>query len=122
MLLDESGRGDQTEVTDKIYDYGYRTARYSADFHLLLQTDERLPRLLDARCFNLSEDGLALQIAEPMEIGARVMLIMTLPGNSTSMRIAAMVSSRNQDGYGFAFVFSSQNERQYICDYLGSQR
>lgn len=107
---------------EKIYNYGYRTPRFPVDFRLLLQTDERLPRLLEARCLNLSEDGLALDISEPLDLGANVTLILTLPGNSTSMRILAKVSNCNQDGYGVAFLFSSQNQRKYICDYLASQR
>ena len=122
MVVDESGLGEQTEVADKIYDYGYRTARFPADFRVLLQTDDRLPRLLDGHCINLSEDGLGVEISEPLEIGAKVTLILTLPGNSTSMRIAARVTNCHESGYGFAFTFSSQSERKYICDYLGSQR
>ena len=109
-------------VTDKIYNYGYRTPRFPADFRLLLQTDDRLPALLEAHCSNLSEGGLAAEINEPLEIGAKVTLILTLPGKSASMRIAARVAYRNRNGYGFAFIFSSQNERNYICDYLASQR
>jgi len=109
-------------VTEKIYNYGYRTPRFPVDFRLSLQTDSRLPALLDGHCSNLSEDGLAAEIAEPLEIGAKVTLILMLPGKSTSMRIAARVTNHNRDGYGFAFLFSSQNERNYICDYLASQR
>jgi PilZ domain len=116
-------RESKLKVTDGIYNYGYRTPRFPADFRLLLQTDDRLPTLLDARCLNLSEDGFAAaEIKQTLEIGAKVTLILTLPGNPTSMRIAAKVTNRNLDGYGFAFIFSSQNERNYICDYLASQR
>jgi len=109
-------------VPDEIYKYGYRAPRYRADFSLLLQTDERLPSLVDARCTDLSEDGLAVKTRASLQIGAHVTLILTLPGISTSMRIAARVTNRQVDGYGFAFVFSSQNERSYMRDYLESRR
>jgi Tfp pilus assembly protein PilZ len=109
-------------VTEQIYDYGYRTPRFNVDFRLLLQTDDRLPRLLDVRCLNLSEDGVAVETGELLEIGAKVTLILTLPGNPTSRRIAAKVTNRHPDGYGLAFIFASQNERSYICDYLAAQR
>ncbi len=108
-------------MTDNIYSYGYRTPRFRVDFRLLLQTDDSLPRLLDARCTNLSEDGLALELYEPLELDAKVTLILTLPGNSTSMRIAARVINRRQDGYGFAFIFLSHAERKYVCDFLASR-
>jgi hypothetical protein len=109
-------------MIDKIYDFTYRTPRFPADFRLLLQTDDLPPRLLDARCSNLSEDGLAVEISEPLEIGAKVTLILNLPGEPTAMRIAAKVFNRHPDGYGCAFIFSSESERKYICDYLASPR
>jgi hypothetical protein len=109
-------------VTDNIYNYGYRAPRYSADFSLLLQTDERLPTLSEARCIDLSEDGLAAKTKAALEIGTKVTLILTLPGISNSMRIAARVTNRQVEGYGFAFIFSSGNERSYMHEYLESRR
>lgn len=109
-------------MTDKIYKFGYRAPRYRADFSLLLQTDDRIPTLMDARCIDLSEDGLAVKINASLQIGARVTLILTLPGISTSMRIPARVTNRQLDGYGFAFIFSTQNERSYMHEYLESRR
>jgi hypothetical protein len=110
------------KVTDKIYNYGYRTPRYHVDFLLLLRTDDFSPGLIDGRCAILSEDGLAAEVKASLEIGAKVTLILTLPGNSSSIRIAARVTNRQVDGYGFAFIFSSQNERNYIRAYLESPR
>jgi hypothetical protein len=118
LLLLES----KPKLTDKIYNYGYRTPRVPANFRLSLQTGDRLPTLLDARCSNLSEDGLAAEIEKPLEIGAKVTLIFTLPDNSTSIRIAARVIHHYPGGYGFAFIFSSENERNYIRAYLAPQR
>jgi PilZ domain len=109
-------------LPENIYKFGYRAPRYRADFQLLLQTDERVPTLMDARCTDLSEDGLAAKTKAALQIGARVTLILTLPGVSTSMRIPARVTNRQVDGYGFAFLFSSQNERSYMHEYLESRR
>ena len=105
-------------VTDKIYDYGYRARRFPADFRLFLQTDDRSRPLLDARCTDLSEDGLAAETNASLDIGARVSLILTLPGTTTSMRICATVTNRQIVSYGFAFVFSSPSERNYMREYL----
>jgi PilZ domain len=109
-------------VTNNIYNYGYRVPRYRVDFCLLLQTDERFPALLDARCTDISEEGLAAETKAALEIGARVTFIVTLPGTSTSMRISARVTNRRVEGYGFAFIFSSQNERSYMHEYVESLR
>jgi hypothetical protein len=109
-------------VTNEIYNYGYRTPRFPVDFTLILQTDERLPRLLQGRCLDISEDGLAVEVHEPLELGAKLTLILTLPGTASSVKIAAKVSNCHQDGYGVAFIFSSQIERRYIGDYLASLR
>ncbi len=113
---------NKPEVTDQIHNYGYRVPRFRADFRLLLQTTDRNPMLLDARCTDLSEAGLAAEINASLEIGAQVTLILTLPGNSTSMRIAAKVTNRRVGGYGFAFIFSSHNEQSYMHEYLESRQ
>ena len=119
MLLDNSW--EHTKLTE-IYNYGYRTPRFPADFSFLLQTDDRLPKLLEAHCSDISEEGLAAETDALLEVGTRVTLILTLSGNVNSIRIAGKVINRREGGYGFAFVFSSQNERNYICDYLESRR
>jgi hypothetical protein len=110
-----------TKLTE-IYNYGYRTPRFPADFSFLLQTDDRLPKLLEAHCSDISEEGLAAETNAHLEVDARVTLILTLPGNVSSIRIAGKVINRREGGYGFAFVFSCQKERDHVCDYLESLR
>jgi hypothetical protein len=108
-------------VTDNIYNYGYRVPRFRVDFHLFLQIDDCHPALLEARCTDLSEAGLAAEIKGSFEIGSKVTLILRLPGTSTTMRIAANVIHRQRDGYGFAFAFSSQSQQSSIHEYLESR-
>src|SRR5690242_16281195 len=72
--------------------FDYRVPRFPADFRLLVQTTEPQPRLLDARCLDISEDGLAAQIAESLPVGTGVILLLTLPGKTTSLQVAATVS------------------------------
>lgn len=108
-------------MTDNIYNYGYRVPRFHADFPLFLQIDDCHPTPVNARCTDLSEAGLAAEIKESLEIGAKVTLILTLPGTSISMRIAANVIHRQGSGYGFAFVFSSQSQQSALHEYLESR-
>lgn len=111
----------ETWMTGKIYNYGYRTPRFRADFRFLLQTGGRSPVLLNGRCTDLSEDGLAAEINASLEVGEQVLLIVTLPGTSTSMRISARVTNRRMNSYGFAFIFASQNQRSFMHEYIESR-
>jgi len=104
----------------RVQEFGYRVPRFPADFHLLLQTTDPVPRLLDARCKDISEDGLAAQVAESLSVGTRVILMLTLPGSSTSLRIDARVSHQRATEHGFAFICPSQNHRDKIQNYLSS--
>ena len=109
-------------MTDKIYDFGYRAPRFRADFRLFLQIDNLHSALLDARCIDLSGDGLAIESGASLETGMVVTLILTLPGTSISRRIAARVTNCRVNRYGFAFIFSSQQEKSYMHEYLDSRR
>lgn len=109
-------------MTDQIYDFGYRAPRFRADFRLFLQIDNLHSALLDARCTDLSEDGLAVESRASLEVGAVVTLILTLPGTSISRRIGARVTNCRVNRYGLAFIFSSQHEQSYIHEYLDSLR
>jgi len=105
-----------------IHSFAYRVSRFRADFHLLLQTEDRQPVLLDGRCTDISEDGLGAQFRALLEVGSIVNLILTLPTSSTSLRVAARVTNRKGDFHGFAFIFSSQREREHVQRYIESLR
>jgi len=101
-----------------IQDYGYRLPRFCANFSLLLQISDPKPRLIDARCRDISEDGLAARIAESLEVGTRVTLLLTLPGKAASLPIAATVSHQDRGDHGFTFNFLSQDEREEVYKYV----
>ncbi|MFZ0285116.1 MAG: PilZ domain-containing protein [Terriglobales bacterium] len=101
-----------------VQDFGYRLPRFPADFGLVLQISDPEPRLLDGRCRDISEDGLAARISESLSVGTRVTLLLTLPGKAASLPIAATVSHQDRGEHGFAFKFSSQNEREQVQKYV----
>jgi len=117
-------------MPDNVSNYEYRSPRFRADFQLVVQTGHPHSALLNARCIDLSEDGLAAQILVPeihaaeirksLEVGAKVTIIMTLPGNSNTTTLAARVTNQKIGSYGFAFVFSSKAERASMHDYFES--
>jgi hypothetical protein len=110
------------EHKGKIQEFGYRTPRFPADFHFLLQVNDPKPRLIDARCVDISSDGLAAKLAESLAVGSQVTLMLALPGHSSTLRVAARVSHQHHGEHGFAFIFSSQHERESIQKYLASVR
>jgi hypothetical protein len=101
-----------------VQEYGYRLPRFPADFTLRLQICDPEPRLLDGRCRDISEDGLAARIPESLSVGTRVTLILTLPGKPVSLPVAATVSHQDHGEHGFAFKFSSQNQREQVQKYV----
>lgn len=106
------------QIKNEVQDFGYRLPRFPADFSLLLQISDPQPRLVDARCRDISEDGLAARVPESLSVGMRVTLLLTLPGKSASLPIAATVSHQDRGEHGFAFKFSSQNEREQVQKYV----
>jgi hypothetical protein len=109
-------------VNEKVHDYGYRATRFRVDFGLCVQNQPSSSPLQNARCTTLSESGLACEIMEPLQIDSVVTLVFTLPGNSNSIRTEARVTNRHTGGYGLAFIFGSQTERDYMSHYIESRR
>jgi hypothetical protein len=115
-------------MSDNVSNYEYRSPRFRADFQFAIQIAQPHPAVLNARCIDLSEDGLAAQIAgtelrateirESLEVGAKVTIIMTLPGNSNTTTLAARVTNQKVGSYGFAFIFSSKAERVSMHEYF----
>ena len=101
-----------------IREFGYRKPRVCANFHLWLQTGGADARVLDARCRDLSEDGLAAELNEPLAVGTCVEFVFTLPNSPGSFHLKATVASQNDCVHGFNFIYSSQAERDFIDDYL----
>jgi len=101
-----------------VHDYGYRTPRFPAAFRFLVRVNGPSPKLLDARCIDISEQGLAAQLAETLPVGSEVVLILTAPGGATPVRVSARVISQEGAQHGFTFVFASQTERDQVHRYL----
>jgi hypothetical protein len=105
-------------MTDKVYTY--RAPRYYADFRFLLQLLDPRPKIFEARCTELSENGLAAEVNAPLAEGTQVTMILTLPDSQRSMRIDASVTNLLRGSYGFAFVSPSADTQCYLRNYLES--
>lgn len=110
------------KTQDDIYPFGYRKPRFDLNFSVLLQIDAHPAKVIDARCINISEDGIAIAAMEELVIGSLVTVVMTTPNSSKSIRVRAKVNSRDEKQYGFVFLFASETERQSLHTYLSSIR
>ncbi len=106
---------------ENIRDFEYRAPRFETDFHFFLQT-ELDPRVLYARCYEISECGLVARLSEVLQVNTRATLILTLPGDLITMPIAATVTRRHGPDHAFAFIFSLARDREHLQQYLLSAR
>ena len=105
---------------DAVRGFGYREPRICADFPLHLQTDEAEPRWVEARCLDISEDGMAVRCEAPLTAGARVVLLITFPGSARPVGLFARIASSRDGGYGLSFLYSSQIDRDAVKSFLAS--
>lgn len=108
------------EGKGRVQEFGYRAPRFPVDFRLLLETGDTGPRVVDARCTDISADGLAVRMEECLCVGTEVLFMFTLPGSATSLRIAGRVTYQQNGEHGFAFIFASEQERESIQRHLSS--
>lgn len=111
---------DQPE--SRIREFRYRVPRFPGGFHFVLQVSDPKPRLLDARCTDISADGLAAKVVECLRVGTQVALVLAFPGESNTLRIAGRVSHLQNGEHGIAFIFASPQERELVQKYLASVR
>lgn len=106
---------------ENVREFRYRAPRFQTDFHFLLLTD--LGQLvLYGRCFEISEYGLVAWVSEPLNVDTKATLILTLPGDSSEMMIAAIVSRRHGSDHAFTFISSSAYDRAHLHQYLLPQQ
>lgn len=111
-----------SKTHQEVYSFGYRKPRFRTNFRVLLQVSGFPPKLIDALCIDISEDGIAAEVIEELAIGTKVIVVMTPPQSSVSVRVAAKVVNKNEHHYGFTFHFSSAAERETLRGYLASIR
>jgi len=70
----------------------------------ILTFDNGLPVIIQGKCKNLSELGLAAKVDEELGLGDAVLLQVELPGSPKPVVLHATVRHREEDRYGFEFV------------------
>jgi hypothetical protein len=93
--------------------FGFRAPRVATNFSFFLEvvaTGERL----EARCTDISEDGLAAESPQPIAPKAEVTVRMLLPGATTLLQIQGSVEYSQECRCGVNFLNLSAEERKQI--------
>lgn len=122
MKLSSEESAVASKTHQEVYSFGYRKPRFRTNFRVLLHVNGFPPKLIDALCIDISEDGIAVEVVEDLAIGTQLAVVMTPPGSSVSVRTSAKVVNKNDHHYGLIFHFSSAAERETLRGYLDSIR
>ncbi|MGA9798736.1 MAG: PilZ domain-containing protein [Terriglobales bacterium] len=109
-----------SEESNTVRQFSYRGLRLFADFPVQLRTDEAESGRADARCVDISEEGMAVYSVVPLAIGARVVLRATFPQSNEPVTLFARVVNCHNEVYGLRFIFSSQGEKDAVSEFLAT--
>ena len=122
MKLPSEESAVASKTHQEVYSFGYRKPRFRTNFRVLLQVNGFPPKLIDALCIDISEDGIAAEVVEDLAIGTKLVVVMTPPESSASVRVSAEIMNKNDHHYGLIFHFSSATERETLRGYLDAIR
>jgi PilZ domain len=93
--------------------FSFRSPRVTTSFSFsveVIATGERY----DAMCTDISEDGIAAELLEPLAAREPVMIRMLLPGAIAPLQIQGKVEHSDGGRCGLNFVYSSPDERRQV--------
>jgi len=95
--------------------FDYRTPR----FDLSLRVKILAPwGPIEARCCDLSEQGMGAELETGLMIGSEVSVVFWSAEDSHPVQVRARVSYAEGRRHGFVFLFTSAEERQAVTTYL----
>ncbi len=110
-------KSDENSVS--VRPFGFRAPRVPANFSFSLQviaTGERY----EAICTDISEDGLAAELLQPLEPKTRVTIRMLLPGGTAPLQVPGSVEYSQDGRCGLNFLYSSPAERREVQLFIQS--
>ncbi len=99
--------------------FGFRAPRVPANFSFFLEviaTGERY----EAICTDISEDGLAAELLQPLDPKTQVAIRMLLPGGTAPLQIPGSVEYSQEGRCGLNFLYSSPAERREVQLFIQS--
>ncbi len=108
-----------TDDQNSVRSFAFRAPRISTNFSFTLEviaTGERY----DAVCTDLSEDGLAAELAALLPAKTLVVIRLLLPGAIRPVQIKGTVEYNQEQRCGVTFLYSSPEERLQIQSFIQS--
>jgi c-di-GMP-binding flagellar brake protein YcgR len=99
--------------------FGFRAPRVSTNFSFLLEVPAT-GKQYDAVCTDLSEEGLAAELPEPVPAGTQVVARLLLPGSTRPVRIKGTVEHNQDQRCGVTFSDLSEDEQEQIQSFIRS--
>jgi c-di-GMP-binding flagellar brake protein YcgR len=99
--------------------FGFRAPRVSTNFGFFLEVTATGDRC-EARCTDISEDGLAAELSEPIARKTEVTIRMLLPGDQTLLQIRGSVEYCQECRCGVNFLDLSAEERKQVQQFVQS--
>ncbi|MGA9811429.1 MAG: PilZ domain-containing protein [Terriglobales bacterium] len=99
--------------------FGFRSPRISTNFSFFVEvaaTGERY----EAVCTDISEDGLAADLLQPLAPKTTVTIRMLLPGGTAPLHIPGSVEYSLDGRCGLNFLYSSSEDRRQVQLFIQS--
>lgn len=99
--------------------FGFRAPRVSTNFSFLVEVPST-GKQLQAVCTDISEDGLAAELPEPLDPKTNLIIRMLLPGGTVPLQIPGSVEYSQDRRCGLTFLYSSPEERDQVRIFVQS--
>ncbi len=99
--------------------FGFRAPRVFARFSFSLEVIASGERY-EAVCTDISEDGLAAELLQPLAPKTTVTIRMLLPGGTMPLHVPGSVEYSQDGRCGLNFLYSSAKERREILKFIQS--
>jgi PilZ domain-containing protein len=117
FLIRFAMKSDQNPISPR--SFGFRAPRVSTNFSFFVEivaTGERY----EALCTDISENGLAAELAKPLAPKSQVLIQMLLPGGTGPLHIPGNVEYSQERRCGITFTYSSPEDRRQIQLFIQS--
>jgi hypothetical protein len=107
------------DKSGSVRSFGFRAPRVPTNFGFFLDVVETGKRY-EAVCTDISEDGLAAELKEPLPPKAEVVIRMLLPGATAPMQVQGSVEYSQDGRCGLNFLDLSSEERTQVQHFVQS--
>jgi hypothetical protein len=99
--------------------FGFRAPRISTNFSFLLEAPAT-GKHYDAVCTDLSEEGLAAEVPEPIPAGTQVVARLLFPGSTRPVQVKGAIEHRQDQRCGVTFSDLSSEDQEQIQAFVRS--